>query len=195
MSEQVPNPTPISLLKQLRKTAEPSHAAWRRFAQLYMPLLFLWARRLGVESQEADDLVQDVFVILVRELPTFQHDGKQRFRGWLWTILLNKWRDRVRQQKVAPNLNAQNGLETVAIPDPAEVMVEDEYRSYLIERALEVMRTELSVRDHDACEQYLVQGRPAVEVARTLEMSVNQVYLAKSRFLRYVRSELEGLLD
>src|SRR4051794_35458138 len=99
MSEERAEPTPISLLEQIQEPrGEISEAAWRRFVHLYTPLFFLWARRLGAEEQEIPDLVQEVFVVLARELPSFRRDPKQRFRGWLWTILVNQWRDVVRRR-------------------------------------------------------------------------------------------------
>jgi RNA polymerase sigma-70 factor (ECF subfamily) len=196
MSEAAIQPTPVSLLQQLRR-AEPHQVnrAWRRFVLFYTPLLLLWTRRLGVEPSEADDLVQDVFAVLIRELPAFHYDANQRFRGWLWTILANKWRDRLRQRAAGPTLTDAGALETVAAPDDLEAFTQEEYRAYLIARALEVMQAELPARDLQACRAYMVEGRPAAEVAGELAMSVNQVYLAKSRMLRLLRLELEGLLD
>ncbi len=61
--------TPVSLLEQLR---QPTAArAWPRFVELYAPLLYDWARRLGLQDADAADLVQDVFAILLRKLPEF----------------------------------------------------------------------------------------------------------------------------
>ena len=39
-------------------------------------------------------LVQDVLVVLVKKLPEFQYQPGKSFRGWMRTILINKWRDR-----------------------------------------------------------------------------------------------------
>ncbi len=41
----------------------------------------------------------------------------------------------------------------------------------------------------------MVHGRPAAEVAAELGVTINSVYLAKSRVLPRLRKELEGLLD
>ena len=87
--------TPVSLLERLRRPAE--QAAWERFVRLYTPLLCQWARRLGLRGADAADLVQDVFVVLVQKLPEFRYDPRRRFRGWLWTVTLNKWRERRRR--------------------------------------------------------------------------------------------------
>ncbi len=65
------NTTPPSLLQQLRSPDD--QRAWRRFVDLYTPLLFYWARRVGLQESDAADLVQEVFTVLVasyRSLPT-----------------------------------------------------------------------------------------------------------------------------
>jgi RNA polymerase sigma-70 factor (ECF subfamily) len=82
------NTTPVSLLQRLRAPAPT--AAWDRFVELYTPVLFAWARRLGLQSQDAADLIQEVFAVLVQKLPTFEYDQHKSFRGWLRTITLNK---------------------------------------------------------------------------------------------------------
>lgn len=59
--------TSASLLDRLRRPNE--EAAWNRFVALYAPLLRIWAGRLGLEASDADDLVQEVFITLLRDLP------------------------------------------------------------------------------------------------------------------------------
>ena len=52
------NDTPASLLERLRHPDDA--AAWKRFVQLYAPLLYHWARRrMGLQTQDATDLVQE----------------------------------------------------------------------------------------------------------------------------------------
>jgi RNA polymerase sigma-70 factor (ECF subfamily) len=46
-----------------------------------------------------------------------------------------------------------------------------------------------------ACWEFVVRDRPAAAVAAELGITVNAVYLAKSRVLRRLREELQGLLD
>ncbi len=196
MSGAAAEPTPVSLLKKLQEPAPAgSEDAWRRFVKLYTPLLMLWARKVGAGEQVVPDLVQDVFLVLAREMPRFRHNPSQRFRGWLWTVFLNKWRDRLRQQAARPALAGVEHLDTVTCPDNVEALAEDEYRAYLIGRALELMRETLGPTEWRACREYLVQGRPAAAVAGELGLTVNQVYLTASRIRRRLRVELEGLLD
>src|SRR5262249_7349705 len=91
--------TPPSLLNRLRE--HPGDAeAWRRFDALYRPLLLTWLRPYSIGPQAADDLVQQVWVVVLREMPHFHYAPQGgRFRGWLRGILVNRLRDFWRSQK------------------------------------------------------------------------------------------------
>jgi RNA polymerase sigma-70 factor, ECF subfamily len=182
--------TPPSLLEQLR---QPIHeSAWQRFVQLYTPLLFFWARRLGLQDSDAADLVQDVFAILVRKLPTFEYDRDKSFRAWLRTVLLNRWRN----QRAARTATVHDKQEAdPAGPDPVDAYGEAEYRRHLVARALDLMQAEFQPATWKACWELVVNGRPAAEVAAELGITINAVYLAKSRVLSRLRRELAGLLE
>src|SRR5208337_2086701 len=58
--------TSASLLERLKLT--DNQEAWRRFVQLYMPLIYRWATQVGLSQSEAADLVQEVFLVLVEKL-------------------------------------------------------------------------------------------------------------------------------
>jgi len=184
--------TPASLLERLRQPA--SERAWVRFVQLYTPLLFFWVRRLGLQEADAADLVQDVFTVLVRKLPEFAYDRHKSFRAWLHTVTLNAWRNRRRRAEL-PRAAAAADLAGLAGPDPADLFSEEEYRRWLVGRALELMQTEFQPTTWKACWECVVSGRPAAEVAAELGIGVGAVYMAKSRVLSRLRLELSDLLD
>ncbi len=183
--------TPVSLLERLRQPGE--QAAWSRFVELYGPLLCHWARRLGLHAADADDLVQDVFAVLVRELPRFRYQPARRFRGWLWTILRNKLAERRRRRTDRPA--GDQALADLAVPDEAEAVAEAEYRQYLVRRVAELVQQEFQPNTWKAFWECVVADRPAAEVARELGMTENAVWIAKGRVLRRIRRELDGLLD
>jgi RNA polymerase sigma-70 factor (ECF subfamily) len=186
------DPTPVSLLQRLRQPAPVQ--AWGRFVDLYTPLLYDWACRLGLQESDAADLVQDVLVTLVQKLPEFSYDRSQSFRGWLRVVLLNTWRNQRRRPREAP-LEFDPAAGADGHPDPALVIEEADYRSYLVGRALRLMKAEFEPSTWRACWEYVVRARPAAEVAAELGLTVNAVYLAKSRVLSRLRQELAGLLN
>src|SRR5262245_36107004 len=115
--------TSETLLERLRQPSD--ELGWERFVSLYTPLLLTWATRLCPREQDAADLVQDVFVILVQKLPEFRYDPSRSFRGWLRTIVTNRWRDRQRRDK---NGAAELDVATLAAPDELAEFDEREYR-------------------------------------------------------------------
>lgn len=184
-------PTPVSLIDRL--VHSPDRAAWDRFVELYTPLLVAWCRRLGLSDADVADYTQDVFVVLVEQLPRFRYDPNGSFRAWLKTVLLNAWRKRARKGA----REAGHLLDADAVPqtDPGDLLAEAEHREALVRRALALMQTDFEPATWQACWQFVVEDRPAAEVAAALGISVNAVYLAKSRVLRHLRTELAGLLD
>jgi RNA polymerase sigma-70 factor (ECF subfamily) len=181
------------LLQRLRQPGEEQ--AWQRFTELYTPLLYYWTRRLGLQPQDAADVVQEVFTVLVRKLPEFAYDRGKSFRNWLRTVTFNKWRDLLRRRIQAPQQAEEGALAAVVAPDTGDWVGEEEYRQHLIRRALEIMQAEFQPSTWKACWEYVVAERPAAEVAAELGISVGSVYVAKSRVLSRLRQELEGLLD
>jgi RNA polymerase sigma-70 factor (ECF subfamily) len=187
----------VSLLQRLRLAGQgvSNAVAWSEFAELYTPLLYSWATRLGLQPSDAADLVQDVFVVLVRNLPDFHYDSCKSFHAWLRTVLLNRWRDRQKHRAVAPEQVGHPSLEEMQVPDQALELEEAEYREVLVRRALEMMQREFRPATWKACWEQVVNGRPANEVAAELGLTVNAVYVARSRVLRRLREYLDELLD
>lgn len=183
--------TSASLLERLRQPGQQS--AWTRFVQLYTPLLFHWARRLGLHDADAADLVQDVLTLLVRKLPEFTYDRNKSFRAWLHTVTLNCWRNRCRRLEL-PRAAHPPDLDGLAGRDEHDLLSETEYRHWLVGRALELMQAEFQPSTWKACWECVVSGRSAAEVAAELGISVGAVYMAKSRVLSRLRQELTDLL-
>jgi len=185
------NTTPASLLERLR-LPHPERD-WDRFVELYTPLLLAWTRRLRVAPEDAEDVVQDVFLTLFRKLPGFRYDPRQRFRGWLWQVLKNKCIDRKRKRLPASANVAE--IDGLADPEGLEALWEAEHRQWLTRRALELMQAEFQPTTWKACWEFLVNGRPAAVVAAQLGITENAVFIAKFRVIRRLKEELAGLRE
>ena len=199
--------TSISLLMRLTKSAHESSSdlnsnhseelnlAWSRFVKLYTPMIFFWGRKCGLQTEDAYDLAQDVLTLILKKLPTFEYDQTKSFRGWLRTITLNKLRDRLRLKSLPIEDASQSRLGRIADPDQAEQFWDNEYQTELVTRAIELMKSDFTETTWQACYQYVIEGKPAAEVANKLGVSVWTIYAAKSRLLHRLRQELDGLLE
>jgi RNA polymerase sigma-70 factor (ECF subfamily) len=92
--------TSISLLGRLAST--PTADDWRRLHDLYRPLPRTWMARAGVPASNVDDLVQDVLLVVVREVAGFERRGQGAFWAWLRTILANRMRHYFRGERYRP---------------------------------------------------------------------------------------------
>jgi RNA polymerase sigma-70 factor (ECF subfamily) len=184
--------TSPTLLDRLR---HDGHAqAWERFVRLYTPLLLGWARRQGFQEADAADLVQDVIVKLIRELPAYERAAGQSFRGWLFRVATNQCRD-FRRRRATRALPAADGLSGVNDDPPGAEMEEADYRAAVVRRGFDLIRPDFNEKTWAAFTGVMVDGRPAAEVAVALGISENAVYLARHRVLTRLREELAGLLD
>jgi RNA polymerase sigma-70 factor (ECF subfamily) len=185
--------TSFSLLLRLRQPGD--RAAWERFVDLYTPLLFHWAMRLGLQEQDAADLVQDVLLALLHKLPDFQYDPAKSFRAWLRTLAVNKYRDSQRRRAAALHGGQSADLADLAVPDAAEAVWQAEYQRHLLGQAVRLMQSDFQPTTWKVCWALIVEGRPGAEVAAQFGLSLDAVYAARSRVLRRLRQELQGLLD
>ena len=181
--------TPATLLYRL--CDQPVPGDWERFVRLFTPLLRRWALHFGASDNSAEDLLQDLFVLLIRKLPEFRYDPSRSFRAWLWTVFRHEslaWQKR--QPKFVPTFEK---LAELATPDAILEATEAEYRRYLLSRIMQIVQTDFPVSTWQIFQQVAIGGRPGIDVAREFGVTVNAVYLARSRVLARLREELSGL--
>jgi RNA polymerase sigma-70 factor (ECF subfamily) len=169
--------------------------SWRDMVQLYAPLVHLWCRRRGLcgpRSQDAEDVVQDVFATVCNKIATFTKDGNPAaFARWLYTIFAFKWREHLAlgpDQAIDPR-----GL--ALVPAPEDSMDSDGVSegTLLLHRLVELVRIEFEDRTWEAFWRAAAEGRSARDVAEELGMSAAAVYTAKSRVLKRLREEAKAL--
>src|SRR5262245_31487158 len=166
-------------------------AAWQRLAQLYAPLVYHWCRRRGLQASDAEDLVQEVFRVVIARIADFRRDRRgHTFRGWLWGFTRNKLGDWIRHQKPRESAGAsQRLLENLPAHEPDDSGQTDAIGS-LYQRAVDSIRPDFSERTWQAFWRVVIEDQSADAVARDLAMTRNAVYVAKSRILRRLRETL-----
>lgn len=190
--------TPVSLLERLRH--RPAEADWQRLDHLYRPLIHHWLLRDPTLGDEAEDLVQEVMAVLVRELTRFDRQRVGSFRSWLRTVTLHRlkafWRTRRGQPAQLGDGSAESPLSQLEDPSSALSRQWDrEHDQHVMRRLLEMIGPDFEPATWQAFRQLVFEGRAAEDVARNLGLSANAILIAKCRILKRLRQEGQGLLD
>jgi RNA polymerase sigma-70 factor (ECF subfamily) len=185
-----------TLLEQVR-AGRPD--AWRRLVDLYGPAVYRWCRQLGVSQADAADVVQEVFAAVAADVGRFRRDRPgDSFGAWLRVIARHRVCDHFRRRQGRPvakgGTSAYDRLLNLAeAAEESSLSQSVEKESWFCRRVLDLVRAEFEARTWEVFWQIAVDGRSPAEVAAALELSLPAVYKAKSRVLRRLRQELEGL--
>lgn len=187
-----PSSTSSSLLAKCRVK---EHDAWARLARLYGPLVYAWCRRRGLREEDAADVVQDVFRAVFVNIGAFVRSPDGTFRGWLWTITRTKLMDHFRRNHGRPAAVGGSDAQ-MRLADIPESLEQSETgasaTANLVRRALEIIRPDFEEKSWQAFWRVMMEGQSPADVARDLGLTVNAVYISKSRVLRRLRDELGG---
>ena len=189
--------TSNTLLEAIRHS--PDDERWQRLVELYTPFIRGILSSKGVKGHEAEDLVQNVLVVVVRRLPEFDRQRVGSFRSWLRSITVNTMRDHWR----AAGRNAAKGngaIQDLAnqLDDPRSELSQQwdaEHNRYVLCHLLDQVKNEFQENTFRAFHQQAVEGKEVEEIATELEMSVNAVYIARSRVMKRLREIGAELLD
>jgi|SRR5579884_353657 len=193
------SPTSATLLERLRDRADAD--AWKRLVDLYSPLLAAWLRRHGLQDADVDDLVQEVLLTVAREAAKFQHSGRPgAFRHWLRSILANRlrefWRERRQRPAAGGDSDFAGMLDQLQDPDSGlSHLWDQEHDQHIVRRLLAMIEPQFSQSTWQAFRRVVLDGARPDTVAAELGLSVNAVFIAKSRVLGRLREEGRVLLD
>jgi RNA polymerase sigma-70 factor (ECF subfamily) len=149
-----------------------------------------------LQAADVDDVVQEVFQVVLRRVGDFRKEKPEdTFRGWLWTITRNKLGDHWRRKAARPQATGgsefREQLEQVPVTESAwNCDASSELTIGLHQRALELVRQQFEETTWRAFWLVVCESRRAADVAAELHMSLNAVYLAKSRVLHALREAL-----
>ena len=195
MASYALEPTSMSLLERARREDQQ---AWRQIVHLYGPLVLRWCRRAGLTDDDASDVFQETFRAVSTNLHRFSPSKSNgSFRSWLKTIARTKVADYYRRRSKVPIAQGGTGAQ-VQLAEMAEVLPDDEpetenENTFVVRRAMELVRPEFDERNWKAFWQVAVEGRTAVEVAAEFNVSPQVIRPANYRIRRRLRRVLHGL--
>ena len=174
----------------LRSAQAGEDAAWQRLVKVYSNLIAWWCRKSGIPAQDVEDVLQDVLAAVARSLPSYEHES---FRGFLWSITSNKvkdyWRNWHRRAQSGGGGDVQEILDNIEAESKSSIGSVDVATKLIFDSVVQLVRGEFSERDWQVFWDYAVEAKDARSVAESHGVTRNQVFLAKSRILRRIRSE------
>ncbi len=192
------NPTSVSLLERLR-AARPDDPEWRRLEEIYQPLIVRWIGRVPGLGDEAADITQEVFLVMVRGISRFEPQREGSFRTWVRRITVNVLRNHRRRRFRQPAVGLESFdafLAGLAKPDSELAREWDlDHDRHIFHKLQLAVRSEFAPATWAAFQRFALDGLPAQQVAAELGLSVNAVTLAKSRILKRLREEAGDLLE
>ena len=198
-----PIPTRYSLLSRLQNWDDQD--SWKDFFDTYWRLIYSVAVKSGLTDSEAQDVVQETIISVAKDIHKFKRDRTLgSFKGWLRNI--TRWRisDQLRKRtragrEIRTGAEASMQADVAEIPDPAggelEALWEQEWHSNLLETAISRVKPQVREEHFQIFDLYVLKHWPALKVAKTLGVSVGQVYLAKHRVSALVKREVRALED
>jgi RNA polymerase sigma-70 factor (ECF subfamily) len=184
-----------SLLVRLRDVDD--EAAWSQFVAIYTPLIFAFCRGRGLSETDASDVSQDVLRAVVRALPRFDYEPRRSsFRNWLFTVVRSKLNNFFTAQARQPKLAGETTLERFVTNEPEQVWEENwhrEYQSHLVRWAATRIVTEFKPETWNAFWRTAIDGRSASAVAAELGLTLNALYVARSRVTHRLRETIQGV--
>jgi RNA polymerase sigma-70 factor (ECF subfamily) len=193
--------TTTSLLDALHDPG--NEPVWTALDARYRPVVAGMARRLGLNPSDAEEVAQESMAQFSKAYAEGRYDrSKGRLSSWIIGIAHHTALKMLRSK----NRPAEGGG-----PDAADVGVpvdehalrdiwNDERDRAILSRAMAMLRDQSGIDDRTilAFELVGIRGVPAEEAGAQCGMSVDQIYVAKSRVTRRLRNlvnELEAAYE
>lgn len=177
---------------------------WDDFYQTYWRLIYSVAMKSGLRSEEAFDCVQETILSIAKQSKKQLYDPKQgSFKTWLMNM--TRWRinDQFRKRKKDTAMYASGAdddrktavIDRVEDPqgDVLDRLWETEWKKNLADAALARVKLQVSPKQYQIFDYYVVKQWDAKKVQDRLNVSMAQVYLAKHRVGSVLKKELAKL--
>ncbi len=197
-------PTRESLLGRLKDWQD--NESWREFFAIYRKLIFSMAIRSGLSQQESEEVVQETIISVAKTIKGFDYDPKKcSFKSWLRHLAHKRIADCFRKRSPEHLLKEPASHETgntpaiERVPDSnaadLDALWEEQWQNELLETAMARVKTQVSAKQFQIFDFYVLKKMPAEQVSKALNVSVAQIYLARHRTTKLLKKEKARLED
>ncbi|MCB9851711.1 MAG: hypothetical protein H6819_01345 [Phycisphaerales bacterium] len=178
---------------------DPGNAdAWGQLHRRCFPMLVGYAQRKGLQSADAEDAAQEALADFATAYRKGQYQrDRGRLRQWLHGFAARRIEKiRAGAARAGRPVNGDGRtafFDQLEVPDQLDEVWEEEWERHVLSLCQEQIRREFDAVHIQAFEAYAMEGKPAAVVAETSGLSVNAVYICKTRILTRLR-ELQAEL-
>lgn len=184
-----------TLLLKIRDQYDDS--AWEEFVKFYRPYIYRVIQNLQVNTSDREDVIQEVMLIAWKKLPEFEYDNsKGRFRSWLCTVARRTFiamEDKKRKGELFEDSLINEQL-TRGIDSEIEDLSRKEWQRHVAEMAWQNVSQKFDPQVTEAFKR-LASGEKGEDVAHSLGLSQNSVYVYKKRVQAALQKEIAYLDD
>ncbi len=157
---------------------------------------------MSFQADQVEDLLQDVWFEVIRQLPNFQYDrARGGFRRWLYIIVRRRAIDHVRASSARGDVQFDaasffnSGLQDPGATDPAAEL-DRQFKIEILQEAVELFRVQATPSEWETFSLCRLQGLNSTAAAERLTITPEAVRKRLERIshkLRVVMSELVGV--
>jgi RNA polymerase sigma-70 factor, ECF subfamily len=187
-----PESFPETSLTLLGKLCD-GNQGWQEFYERYAPAVYRVARLRGLDADDAEDVLQQVMLSISGHIASFRYDrDRGRFRTWVRRITENQIINLGRRRRPPTCDPQQFDAQTAEGLGPDELWAE-QWQLQDMWYCLDRLAADITPRRMQAFRMYVLEGQPAEEVAKALDMTVGWVYVTRNQVLNMLRQRMEAL--
>jgi RNA polymerase sigma factor (sigma-70 family) len=183
-----------------RVTNQHDEASWEDFVGIYSDYMYAIIRSMGISDDDAEDLTQQLLLIMWKKLPQTDVEEIKHFRAWLSTItkhfVIDFIRKRTREAKRLEKVEQDATLSyvnSIRLPD-VERIAEKEWQLHITNLALDKIEPLFSGQATEVFRLSL-QGLEIKDIAKKLGLQENSVYRLKNRVKKKLLLQIEELRE
>lgn len=169
-------------LELARRCRAGQGSAWRALYDAHHGFVFRVARRLGTPAEETEDVVHEVFIVVLKRINQFQEG---RLQTWIYRITANVVSHRHRKRRARQALTEMAQRIGLASPMPPEALSAAASDA----RAVEMILQRLSPKKRAVFALFELEGLSGEEIAEREGCPINTVW---SR-LRHARKDFRRI--
>jgi len=188
--------TTTKILERLKKAPNDSDA-WNIVTHHFGNMVVNFYRRLGLSAANADDIAQETMLVFMKAYRAGKYDRERaRLRDWFWGIARNVTRNYKRhlprERTIADDTTGTSFWNRIPDEKALKHTWDTGWNRIDFMGYIEQVRQKSPPREFKAFKLYALLDIPAIDVAKQLNITVNSVYIAKSRVLSRTRELMES---